>query len=816
MSDPSTPSRSVRDLLSSTVDLRDLDVARIATPETEPGLGLPLIDRFEPCSELGRGGMGRVLEAHDPELGRAVAIKVVLDPDAVSSERLMRFVQEARVTSQLEHPNIVPVHDMGVTMDGRVFYVMKKVEGTSLRQLIRRLRADVGDARERWTRTRLLNVFVQVCQAIAYAHSRGVLHRDLKPDNVMLGAFGEVLVMDWGLARVSDAPSEDTARMAVHEEGTGWETRDGIALGTPGYMSPEQARGYVHRVDERSDLWALGAILYELLTFQRAIGGEDTGQRLKRTVAGPPDDPREAWPERRVPDEVARICLRALALEPDERHAGVDELKADVVAFLEGSRRKEAARERLAEAERLWTERAEQSDVERRLGAELKALEAQVEPWAPLDDPTKSKLLATRERLDALVGQQATRFARAVAAAERALSQDPDSVEARGFLARAYWTRFEAAERAGDPGEIAFFLDRVREYDTGRYAELLEGSGALTLVTDPPGARVLAARYDQSGLVWELDKPRFLGVTPLRDRTLPMGSWLLTIQLEGRRDTLLPVKVGRGSRCGDERPVPLLTEEQIGGPDWVYVPPGWTIVGADPPAGKEWPLEQRYVEGFLMARYPVTAGQYAEFLNDLAERGDPSLAERMPRMPGAPGKPSTTYWKIPSPGAPLRFPLDDVHGDPWSGDWPACGITWGDSAAYAAWRADVEGRSIRLLSEVEYERAARGADGRSFPWGDRFDPSLCKMGSSREGRPQPEPVGTFDNDRSSFGVCDLAGGIRAWCRETDYEGDERRRAIRGGAWSSTERACRATNRFGLEVEVTHAYLGARLAVSVEL
>ncbi len=793
--------------LSSTIDLGP---GRTVSGAARPPDRIATIGRFLPTSELGRGGMGRVLEARDPELCRTVAVKVVLDPDRVSADRLRRFIQEAQVTSQLEHPSIVPVHDLGVTIDGRVYYVMKRVEGASLRSVLRRLRAGDEEARSRWTRHRLLTVFVRICEAVAYAHSRGVLHRDLKPDNVMLGAFGEVQVMDWGLARVLSETDCTVEVDTCDDDGDGSWTRDGAAIGTPGYMSPEQAVGRSAEVGPRSDVWSLGAILHELLTWQRAIPGDSVGQRLHRTVTAAPVDPRVAAPQMGVPDEIAGICTRALSLDPEERPASAEELQAEVEGFLEGSRRKRAARAELERAEELWRELAAGQLDQERLREELTALEGQVVPWASLDDPLKKRLQETRQRLDELVQQQAIRFSQAVAGAERALSQDPSNVAARGFLARAYWSRFEEAERDDDPAGIAFFSDRVREYDTGPFAALLEGTGALSLETTPAGARILASRYRRVGLVWATEPPRDLGVTPLEKQPIEMGSYLLTLRADGRRDTLLPVLVGRAAhRSTGEEPVPLLAEEQIG-PDWLYVPPGATVLGANPRVGQQFGLQERWLPGFLVARCCVTAGAYAEFLLDLARRGDASLGERVPRMPGAPDKPGREFWPRPEPESPLRFPLQDPDGDTWHADWPVVGIDWHSAMAYAAWRADRDGLPIRVQSELEYERAARGADGRLFPWGNRFDPSLCHMRASRPGRPQPEPVGSFPTDRSPFGVRDLAGSAREWCGEADFDGDPTRRPIRGGAWSTTERACRAVNRFGLEPHVRHVYLGVRL------
>jgi len=569
--------------------LKELGVRQSKTlddsPEIPNGLAdtLPLFDRdpsnggvlselgrFEIRSELGQGGMGRVLEARDPELRRRVAVKVLLNPDEVAPNQLSRFVAEAQITSQLTHPNIVPVHEIGATADGLIYFVMKKVTGRSLGEVLQARRE--GTEAE-WTERRLLTAFVQVGQAIAYAHERGVLHRDLKPDNIMLGAFGEVLVMDWGLARVAgDAPEEVTTeridRVAFSR------TMDGAVIGTPGYMSPEQAQGLLARLDARADVFSLGAILYEILTLTRPYPGSDVLDILLATLEGAPQDPRARAPGREIADEVAQIALRAMAPKPSDRFPSAKELVAAVEAFLDGARRREQAGVRVERADAMWGEYEQYHQEETALRERERELVAEVKPWAPLDDPGKQELLAVRERLEAIGPERATKFGKAVAAAEQALSHAPEHPEAKDFLARAYWSRFEAAERARDVGEQAYYADRVTEYDRGLYLPQLKGTGALTLATDPPGAEVWCERYEQTGLVWPLVEKRLLGRTPIEKLPLEMGSYLLTLVSPGKRDTKYPVYITRGRHwhSGDE-PVPLLTNEEIG-EGFVYVPGG--------------------------------------------------------------------------------------------------------------------------------------------------------------------------------------------------------------------------------------------------
>ncbi len=386
----------------------------------EPGHSLegePVsLGRFQLLSEMGRGGMGRVLEAKDPEIRRSVAVKLVIDPSAVSEAQLARFVAEAQITGQLQHPNIVPVHEMGLSEGGQLYFVMKKVEGRSMRQVLVALRKGDEATTAEWTRTKLLHAFIQVCNAVAYAHDRGVLHRDLKPANIMLGPFGEVLLMDWGVARLMGDATEVVDREPI-ERVTVAKTLDGAAIGTPGYMSPEQAQGNLHQLDGRSDLWSLGTILYELLTLKSAYEASNVYALMFAAMSGPPEAPQTRAPGRNIPREISEVCLRAMASERQDRFATASELAGEVEAFLEGSKRREAARLHVEEAKAAWLRYQALATEREGLLAREKALDLELDCWAPLE--VKAELLAVGERLGELGRDRVDRFERVSSPANR-------------------------------------------------------------------------------------------------------------------------------------------------------------------------------------------------------------------------------------------------------------------------------------------------------------------------------------------------------------------------------------------------------------
>jgi len=306
-----------------------VEVAQLS--EEQPG-------HYERKEELGRGGMGRVILAFDAHLGREVAMKELLSQPGKASNPgvsvgvVTRFLREARVTGQLEHPGIVPVHELGRRADGTLYYTMKRIRG-------RAFTSALADAKTVEQRLELLLHFRLVCEAMAYAHSRGVVHRDLKPDNIMVGEFGETLIVDWGLAKVrgeDDPRGRDISRQVQLSEADGAaSTLDGFAIGTPAYMSPEQARGDLHQIDERSDVWGLGAMLFELLTGRPPHTGTKAVEVLQKVLDERPPRVLDIEPE--APPELAAVADRALLRDPSSRYPGAEELAAEIRAFQDGT-----------------------------------------------------------------------------------------------------------------------------------------------------------------------------------------------------------------------------------------------------------------------------------------------------------------------------------------------------------------------------------------------------------------------------------------------------------------------------------------------
>lgn len=303
-------------------------------------------NRYEPIKLLGAGGMGEVLLVQDQDIARKVAVKRLL-PEANDPILLARFVDEIRTVGRLEHPNIVPVHDVGVDDDGRYFFVMKYVEGETLEQVIQKLAEGNPEYHRRYTFERRIEIMINVLNALEYAHANGVVHRDIKPANVMIGRYGEVVLMDWGIAKPLEN-QRDSARSpaaTIGEQsarGRMFMTHVGSLVGTPAYMSPEQARGDIEHIDARSDLYSAAVMLHELITLRHYLADETTVEGLLAAISikNPEIGPEVmACPAQEgMPAELMYIAARGMAKEPENRaYATAGQLSAELQRVLSGT-----------------------------------------------------------------------------------------------------------------------------------------------------------------------------------------------------------------------------------------------------------------------------------------------------------------------------------------------------------------------------------------------------------------------------------------------------------------------------------------------
>ncbi len=846
--EPPTAERTAPDASPASVWAFDRTAAPTPVDSSDPILitgALPTVDplaRYEMLGVLGRGGMGEVHRVRDRVLNREVAMKLVRSDLASQTELAARFIEEAQIAGQLDHPCIPPVHDRGRTPDGRIWFTMKLVRGRPLADVLRSFHGAVSGGvwpvlEDGISLPRLLQIFLRICEAVAFAHSRAVIHRDLKPANVMIGAFGEVYVMDWGLAKPlgdrSETLSAERVLTTPRADGLLRETSFGAMMGTASYAAPEQVRGDPALTGPHSDVYSLGAMLHEILAGRppRAphAGGEAQGGEalsVAQTLARPDHPP--------VPEELVTVCERALAQEPAGRYPEAGALGAAVAAWLEGATRREkalalvsSARAQLPQAKALRDEANTLRDMARarllRLPADA-AVEASREAWMEQD---RAAELTLRARLIEVEGTQNLRAALAIV---------PDLPEARSQLALYHRDRVLEAELAGDQALAAEHELLLQGCDQGILATWLRGEGQVTLHTDPPGAEVELYQFE------ELDRRlapvflRDLGRTPLQAVVLPRGSYLLRLRAPSCEVVDYPVSIERqgvwsGLAPGGEGALPVhLPRRGAVGPEECYVPAGPFQCGGDPLALDALPRQWVWVDGFVMRRYPVRLGEYLEFLNDVAAQDGADAALRhAPRERGgltADGRPLVTR----TPGG--VFVVDAVgEAAEERARLPVLSVSWDDATAYAAWHAVRTRQPWRLPHELEMEKASRGVDGRPLPWGQHFHLAWALVSGAQPGMPHPCPVGHMEGDVGPYGVRDVAGSCRTWCRNvwSTSGGIQDGRlaevpppnapndgksvsvmAARGGAWNSMPAYARPAGRFGSRPDDVFTGCGLRL------
>jgi serine/threonine-protein kinase len=361
--------------------------------------------RYQLLGEIARGGMGAVLKGRDPDLGRDLAVKVLLEGHRDKPDLLRRFVEEAQIGGQLQHPGIVPVYELGTFADSRPYFTMKLVKGRTLSQLLKERPSPFHEL------PRFLGIFEQVCQTMAYAHARGVIHRDLKPTNIMVGSFGEVQVMDWGLAKVlkeggiadeppvTDEPAPAVSVIQTVRSGSGVDiSLAGSALGTPAYMAPEQAGGDIEHVDRRADVFGLGSILCEILTGQPAYTARTQPEVMRKAMRGDTSDAMARLDRCGADGELTGLARECLAAEAEDRPREAGLVAARVAAYIAG------VQERLRKAELAKAEADARAEGERKRRRLALALAASIVLLAASAVGGWAWVSARRERLERQIG----------------------------------------------------------------------------------------------------------------------------------------------------------------------------------------------------------------------------------------------------------------------------------------------------------------------------------------------------------------------------------------------------------------------------
>ncbi|OGV45590.1 MAG: hypothetical protein A2017_12315 [Lentisphaerae bacterium GWF2_44_16] len=763
------------------------------------------LSRFSNLQTLGTGGTGTVMNGLEPSLGRDVAIKILRPKLRETTKAVERFIREGRVTAQIEHPNIVPVHEIGILEDAGVFFTMKKVKGETLMEILQKTQAGNKEYVMKYSRNRLLEIFISACQGIAFAHSKGVIHRDLKPENIMIGDFGEVLVMDWGLVKHISDISTDTENDFLIPSSTTEElklTIEGTISGTPLYMSPEQAAGKNSEVDKKSDLFSLGATLYSILTHSRSPfdGNKTMRDVLASVVIADFPPPRKRAPELKIPRELEAICLKAMKREKADRYDDVQSLINDIRNYMQGfpvSAYKEPALKRFWKLclrhpvvssviaavlivtlslftysrlsmymkYRAITDMA-QSYMEKGT-RELLTAEKNYKKYEKIDSARKIKEKSKEEiTLENQLQKTNALIENNYNTALMLYSSIPAIYENERKVVDAYReimsNRIRYSALTGNYDDMSKWIELMRLWFGKNFEELgdtdeqkrlfklcetLKGNGSVKVDVFPVKAELKLFRMEESvyGITnaREINKDSFL---PETEYALPKESYLIRATGPNGLTVSYPFVVRHGDKLNLRIEIPQRVPDGM-----VYVPDGSFYMGGL--EARVLRLQQISIKGFFIKKHEVTFREYQEFWNSLKE---PALKKKFMSKVQL-NLEDRAYLNAWDEKGTLLSPLKQ--------DCPVVGISHEAAEAYCKWLSSEINAPVELPSAEQWEKAARGADGRNYVWGNGYEPEYAFTIENTEARKKYgnwAPPGSFPVDTSIYGASDMGGNVREY------------------------------------------------------
>lgn len=755
-------------------------------------------DRFEILSVLGHGGAGIVHLARDRLLNREVALKSPT-PATKTPAPPEQLLIEAQITSLLDHPGVVPVYDVGRDEAGQFFYTMRVVNQPNLSHLLTDSGSPFGGKQiEDW-----VLALKQACLTVQYAHDHGVIHRDIKPQNILLGDYGEVYVVDWGMARVVD---ETLGLKRTNVE------PDGLLIGTLRYMSPEQFTGSHSSVDKRSDVYSLGAVLYFILTGTPPFVEESLIALREAVLTTQPILPHKRVLGRQIPIMLSEICMRALNKKPDDRFQSAKELADALSGYLARAEERSRA-EILAQGEVVSAGLARQrweGLIEELASTRdgCRAVRESLPSWAAAQE--KAPLWEMEARAEALEVDLERAFAEAVRGYRQALTYQADMGEATTQLTELYWWRMVAAERDGMKAAAAGWEALVGQTGGEEARRRLTAGASLQVVVPDRVFHGHISRFEErSRRLVTIHQADITSDSPRVDG-LGQGSYLLTLSSEGSATMAIPLVLHRGD---EQQLSPVFHASDS-------VPKEFVVVSASTSEGVS---ELESIGPFALMRYPVTCREYLDFLNTIRHEDPAQAMLHAPRI----HEDAPSYFTVDQDGA-FSLPQADQEGDAWQLDWPIIMVNHADCLAYSAWISARDGFDYRLPSSAEWQRAARGLDGRRYPWGNHFDATFCCMRESTRERAVPANVGTYPTDRSPYGIMDMAGNVAEWTStapngqsqgEARLLPDGRRqggeaRILEGAAYNSVEFVCSLDFNMTSPISFRFGHYGFRLALSL--
>lgn len=735
------------------------------------------IERYQIIKEIGVGGMGVVSRVFDTKLQRYVAKKILHKKFMSNALITCLFRNEAKITGALQHSGIVPVYDFEEDEHGLSF-TMREVNGITLQEAIHRAH-DVSDTR--WTPTKLLPIFLRVCETMSYAHERGVVHRDIKPENIMVGAHDEVLVMDWGLARlVSNSELREQISGVVEE-------REGVVAGTLLYMSPEQAKGETLRIDVQSDVYSLGLMLYFLLTGTHNRKG--SFQEIMDTLVLDVVLSAEKV-QSELFNSLRHVYEKATKHKISERYTNAGGLAQDIRDWIAGNEKRKQSFTLIQDATRLMKESLALRDEIAEQQALLEEEKEKMNSWTPVGEKQsvwirEDAISTQKQQLD-----QTELFI--VEKLRTALNYTPELVQAHQKLADYYFIKLAYAKEKKDDRAVNIYENLLWIHDRGAHKGYFsEKKNVQFNVPEEAECTIYMLKEFQRSSSKSSLKQEFSSTM-----SLALGSYVIKVN----HRFYYPFVVQRTDLDGVSHRIVL---PEIYPKNSCFVPSGPAVIG-------ESPEEQIVLESFFMKQYPVTNREYLVFLNDLCHNGAQEKAiSNSPRFRGS--KREMAYGFDEEKSSPF-FLKPDTEGDIWDLDWPVILIRPVDAQAYAQWYSKKTGIAWELPTAAQWEKSVRGADGRKYPWGNYCEPTWACFRGSKKGEVLPSRVTDFVMDTSVYGICGLAGNVQDFCTSSDSNDTF---IVMGGAWSYyPESLSLSRQRVVKEDEHTEVY-GFRLVHNVE-